>query len=163
MISAYKSYLSLHFPLPNLMIFSTQLLNERMKTKSIITELWKTLQGIWRCSWDVSKPQWCLSLSQEGKGRRGGDEEVKWSEMAGKAWKHHAYGCYSTTRWDGGSDIVKVANTCALALQAPLVCDQSALSAFLMNMCITLWQHQGVWHSMTSALKNKARGYFCTV
>lgn len=28
---------------------------------------------------------------------------------------HHAYGCYSRTRWDKGSDNVKAANTCALA------------------------------------------------
>lgn len=71
---------------------------------------------------------------------RGGDEGMKCSEMAGRLEKkkHHAYGCYSRTRWDRGGDIVKVANTCAPALRAPLVCDQSASSAFLMNMCVRL-------------------------
>lgn len=82
--------------------------------------------------------------------RKGGGWRGDMQQDGRQARKHHAYGCYSRTRWDKGSDNVKVANTCPLALQAPLDCDQSGLSAFLMNICMRLWQHQHVWYSMTS-------------
>lgn len=82
--------------------------------------------------------------------REGGGWRGDMQQDGRQARKHHAYGCYSRTRWDKGSDNVKVANTCPLALQAPLDCDQSGLSAFLMNICMRLWQHQHVWYSMTS-------------
>lgn len=119
-------------------------------------------KGRWRCSWEKSEPQWCLSLWQKGGVAMKGWSVARW--QAGlKKKKHHAYGCYSRTRWDRGGDIVKVANTCAPALRAPLVCDQSASSAFLMNMCVRLWQRRGVQHSMTMALKNTARGDSWTV
>jgi len=54
-----------------------------------------------------------ISLTKRGE-RRAGD-----GMHARQAWKHHAYGCYSRTRWNRGSDIVKAANTCTPALQAP--------------------------------------------
>lgn len=71
-------------------------------------------KGVWRCSWVRRE-------APRGLGRDGEDEGAKRRER-----RHHAYGCYGRTRWDGGSDIVKKENTCVPAPLASPLCDQSA-------------------------------------
>lgn len=81
-----------------------RLLNKAMKSKSIIradgdsTRVYEGVLEIWTVLISVRK--------REGKRKGVGDAHAR----------HHAYGCYSWTRWNQGSDIVEVASTCAPSL-----------------------------------------------
>lgn len=69
---------------------------------------WKRLQGYVKVLLGQERASAVPILLTRWEGERGGGA-ARWQASS----QHHAYGCYSRTRWDEGSDIVKAVNTCA--------------------------------------------------